>query len=322
MSLPTLDRVSNKNVFLKRFAYFDRIKKLRSNGLSHTATQMTAPDEGEDDSTFTITELGAVHESASTLARATYPAAIFARGAGVSFLEEAAVASGGAPYDPSKNELASSTITLSRVIQRQIFQGNLSTSSGAGSATELGAYNPNGIDGLRSVAGSQGTFSTNNAIQIDRGSLSLTAAVRKGAAQVDSNGGVPSAVIMSSTLKQVLDDENATNQRYNNDFVEIAPGVRTNKLTCSVGDLAVVSVPGTTIGSYLYPTLNSTVEDAYVLDEDGVILRWLFNEGFTVLQIPSGVDGKLSSRWIIFYIACLELATPPFMCKVRTPASQ
>ena len=52
-------------------------------------------------------------------------------------------------------------------------QGNATTSSGAGASTELGVYNANGFDGLRSITGSAGSYSANNALQADIGSLNM-----------------------------------------------------------------------------------------------------------------------------------------------------
>jgi len=53
------------------------------------------------------------------------------------------------------------------------------------------------------------------------------------------------------------------------------------------------------IGSYNRTSDNALVEDLYVLDESTITMRWLFAPSFTVLQIPSGVDGVLSERYIV-----------------------
>lgn len=92
-------------LFVRSFPAFDRIAKGPSNGLVHAATQMTAPDTNSLGSSV-ITELGSVGFTNTSYNRATFPIAVFATGRGVSFKEVAAVNQGGAPYDPTKTEMA------------------------------------------------------------------------------------------------------------------------------------------------------------------------------------------------------------------------
>ncbi len=307
-------------LFVKKFPYYERIKKLPSNGLVHTETQMTTPDEGTALTNIAVSEIGTVNYLSSQYNRATYPIAIMANGRGVSFLESAAVRAGGAPYDPAKNELSSATITLAKGIQTLIFQGNATNTSGQANQ-EAGLYYANFFDGFRGVIGSVGSFAGNGAVQLDQGAKNVTAQIRAAATATYNNGGSPSLAVMSSTAKQAVDDENAGNQRYNDDQVDIIPGVRANRLTWSEGTLDVLGVPGSTIGTYNRTSDGANVEDVYVLDEDALILRWLFAPDFTVLQIPSGVDSVLSERWIVFTMQGLQIAAPLFEAKVRRLAA-
>lgn len=302
-------------LFVKTFPFWDRIEHLPSNGLVHAATQITAPDANALGSSI-ITELGTVAYSASTLNRVTFPVAVFAVGRGVGLKELAAVRQGGAAYDPSRIELADGAIRLATDIQYTLFQGNATNSSGTGTQ-EAGLYNANAFDGLRGVLGSVGSFSSNNAIQQDISSLNITESIRTAATKAANNGGFPSAVVMSLNAKEALDIENSNNRRYNDDMVEIIPGVKCSKLVYSYGELVIIPVPGNTLGTYNRTSDSALVEDIYILDENTVKGRWLYSDSLTTLQIPSGVDGVLSERWILFSMTGLEQAAPLFNAKVR-----
>lgn len=307
-------------LFVKVFPAFERIKKGQANGLVHAFNQITSPDSASAQSTI-ISELGTVNYVSSTYVRGTAPIAVFATGRGVGIKELAAVGAGGAPYDPQKNEMSNGMIKLASDIQYTLLQGNASTSGGAGAATELGVYNANGFDGLRSILGAVGTYSGNNAIQTDIGSLNMLESLQSVSAKAANNGGNPSLVMMSMNAKQALDIEQQNNQRYDNDMIEIVPGVRCNRVAWANGELTILPIPGTTLGTYNRTSDSALVEDIYVLDETGINLRWLYSESFTVLQIPTGVDGALSNRFIIFGMYGLEVAAPLFSGKARRLAS-
>lgn len=307
-------------LFVKVFPAFERLAKGPSNGLVHAFNQITSPDSSALGSTI-ISELGSVSYVSSSFVRQTAPIAVFATGRGVSIKEIAAVSAGGAPYDPQKTEMSNGMIKLALDVQYTIMQGNASTSGGAGAATELGVYNTNAFDGFRSQLGNQGTYSGNNAVALDIGSLNMLETLQAGAAKMANNGGRPTLAFLPMNAKQALDTEQQNNQRYNNDMVEIIPGVRCNKVAWANGELTIVPVPGSSIGTYTRASDSATVEDIYILDESTVTLRWLYSESFTVLQIPSGVDGQLSSRFIIFGMYGLEIGAPLFSGKARRLAS-
>jgi len=307
-------------LFVKVFPAFERLAKGPANGLVHAFNQITTPDSAALGSTI-ITELGTVNYVASTYVRQTAPIAVFATGRGLSIKELAAVQQGGAPYDPQKTELTNGMIKLATDVQYTIMQGNASTSSGAGSTTELGAYNANAFDGFRSVLGSVGTYTTNSANQLDIGSLNILETLQSLATKGANNGGNPDLAFMSMNSKQALDSEQQGNQRYNDDKNEITPGVRVNQVAWVNGNLQVIPVPGSSIGTYTRTSDSATVEDMYVIDSSTVTVRWLYSEAFTVLQIPSGVDGALSNRFIVFGMFGLEVAAPLFGGKARRLAS-
>jgi hypothetical protein len=286
----------------------------------HAYNQITAPDNGALGSSL-VSELGTVSYTNSQFARQTTPISVFAQGRGVSFKEEAAVQAGGMNYQPMSIELNNAIVRLAQDIQYQMFQGNYSNSSGQSATTEGGAYNALGFDGLRGVTGSIGAFSSNNAVQVDVGSLNMTESLQFTAAKCSDNGGFPDLVVMGMNAKQALDTENQGNQRWNDDKTNIAPGVNVNSINWADGRLSILPVPGNTLGKYNRSSDNALVEDMYVLDSSKVTLRWLYSESMTVLQIPSGVDGQLSDRVIAFFMYGLEQAAPIFCGKARRLAA-
>lgn len=306
-------------LFVRAFPAFDRIAKGPSNGLVHAATQMTAPDTNALGSSV-ITELGAVSFTNTSYNRATFPIAVLATGRGVSFKEIAAVNAGGAPYDPTKTEMANGMIRMATDTQYYIMQGNASNASGT-SNNEGGNQNVNAFDGFRGVLGGFGTFSGNNAIQADISSLNMLESLQFVAGKAGNNGGAPSLAFMTINAKEALDTEQQTNVRYQGDLTEIIPGVKVNKVNWANGQLDLIPCPGNTFGTYNRASDNALVEDIYIIDEATITLRWLYSENFTVLELPPGYDNTLSSKYIIFGMYGLEQAAPLYNGKVRRLAS-
>jgi hypothetical protein len=308
-------------LYVQNFPAWQRIRHAQSNGLVHAYNQMTAPD-GQSLGSSIITELGGVSYQQTTFARQTSNIAVFATGRGVSFKEQAAVSAGGANYNPLATELANGMTVLARDVQYTMFAQSSSYASGL-TTNEGGNYNTNAFDGLRVILGSVSgsNYSGNSALQVDVGTMTITEGLQFGASKAANNGGHPDLVLLSMNAKQALDTENQQNRRYNDEKREIIPGVRTNALTAADGDLDILPVPGTTIGTYTRSSDSATVEDIYFLDSRTVTLRWLYADNFTVLEIPSGVDSQLSSRYIVFIMMGLEVAAPLFNGKVRRVAS-
>ena len=308
-------------LFVQKFPLFDMIRHAPSNGLVHAANQVTAIDGASIGGSVLSSELGTVNYQSSVYNRVTFPIGVFATGRGVSFKELAAVNQGGANYNPAQTELSNGMLRMATDVQYYMFQGNASTSGGAGANTELGAYQAAAFDGMRSVLGSQGTYSGNNAIQVDIGTTNILESCQFAAGKAANNGGSPDLVVMGMNAKQAFDSEQQGNQRYGSDTTEVIPGLKVNRLQWANGLLDILPVPGNTLGTYTRASDSATVEDIYVLDRNTLTLRWLYADNFTVLQIPSGVDSQLSSRWIIFGMFGLEIAAPLFCAKVRRLAS-
>lgn len=306
-------------LFVRTFPLFEVLSKQPSNGLVHAYNQATAPDTGGLGSSL-ISELGSVTYDHSTFVRQTTPISVFAQGRGVSFKEEAAVRQGGVDYKPLSVEMNNAMVRLSADIQQQIFQGNFTNSAGT-SSNEGGNYNTLGFDGFRGVIGSYGSFSSNNAIQVDIGTLNITESLKLVAAKTANNGGMPDLAVMGMLAKDALDTEAMPQQRWNDNLTEVAPGVNVSTVNWANGKIKILPVPGNTLGTYNRTSDSALVEDMYVLDSSKVILRWLYSENLTVLEIPSGVDGQLSSRMIAFLMYGMEQAAPLFTGKCRRLAS-
>ena len=316
-----LVRVSNKDVYVEAFPAWERITHGQSNGLVHAYNQMTAPD-GNSIGQSIITELGTVNYQQTTFSRQTANIAVFATGRGVSFKEQAAVAAGGAPYNPLATELRNGMTVLARDVQYTMFTGDSTYASGL-STNEGGAYNTNAFDGMRLILGSVSgsNYASNSAIQADIGTLNINESIKFVASKGANAGGFPDLVLMSMNSKEALDTEMGGSKRYNDNTVQIVAGVYVNQIQAAAGLLDILPVPGTTMGTYTSPTTSNTVEDIYVLDSKRLFIRWLYADNFTVLEIPSGVDSQLSSRYIVFGMFGLEIGAPLFMGKVRRNAS-
>ncbi len=261
-------------------------------------------------------ELGTVGYTTGNYNRATWPIAVLGNGRGVSIKEIAAVAQGGAPYNPRELEQENAMDKLAADAQWALMQGN-ATNAGGTAANEGGPYNALAFDGFRGVTGGYGAFSGNGAVKIDIGSLNILESIQNCAATIAQSGGKPSIAYMSINSKQYLDIEQQNNRYYVEDKSEIIPGVSANQITFANGSIVICPVPGDSIGTYNRTSDNVLVEDIYVLDERGIKIRWLYSESFTVLQIPSGVDGVLSDRVIVFGMFGLQQAMPIFSGKCR-----
>lgn len=309
-------------LYVQNFPGWDRMKKVEANGLSHAFNQITSPDGGATIGSSVIPDLGTVNFYASGFARKTAQVAEFAIGRGVGLKELGAVRAGGAPYDVTSTELANGMTQLARDAQFTLFTGN--ASNAGGTATNAGGtYNQYAFDGWRAQIGQYGTFSGNNAIAIDQGSLNLYQSIKTGGAQAANNGGHPTAAFMTYNAKKALDIELAPQQRFPGGAlqdVDIIPGVRSQAIPFVDGNLTIIPCPGTTFGAYTNAA-GVPVEDVYVIDEARNYVAWLFAEGWTVLQLPIGYSNDLSERFIVFGLYTLVFAAPLFNAKIRRSVS-
>ena len=294
------------SLFVKKFPFFERIRKEPANGLVHAYNQITS----YGDAVFQ-TETGTVTDDSSTYARQTSNVAVLATRRGITLKSQFAINQGGAGYDGLATELSSGVTAIAHKLQKQVFQGNASTSSGAGAATELGAYDANGFDGLRKVLGS--AAAAGNQI-VAKGSNSYTAAVNETVAGILNDGGNPSAILLSPTDYAAYVNEQLQYVRYPG-AGDVTPGVNFGSVATANGALPVLAVPGDSIGSYAISSVN--YRDVYVVDEDAWSMPYLGTDSITTLEIPVGVAGALTRLYIMFTMFGLASKATKFNGKIR-----
>jgi hypothetical protein len=297
------------SLFVKKFPLYERLRKEPANGLVHAYNQITS----YGDAVFQ-TETGTATDDSSTYARQTTNIAVLATRRGITLKSQFAINQGGAGYDGLATELGSGVTAIAHKLQKQVFQGNASTSSGAGAATELGAYDANGFDGLRKVLGS--AAAAGNQI-VEKGSNSYTASINEAIAGILNDGGNPSAVVLSPTDYAAFVNEQTQYVRFPG-AGDVQPGLNFGSVATANGNLPVLAVAGDSIGSY---TVSSVAKrDMYVIDEDAWSMPYLGTDSITTLEIPVGVAGALTRLYIMFTMFGLASKATKFNGKIRVNA--
>jgi hypothetical protein len=298
------------SLFVKRFPFFERIRKEPANGLVHAFNQQTA----YGDAVFQ-TETGTVTDDAATYARQTTNVAVLATRRGITLKSQFALTQGGSPFNGLSSELGSGVTAIAAKLQKTLFQGNATVTSGAGATTELGAYDANGFDGLRKLLGSaagQGEIVT-------KGTAAYLDTINNAVAAVLDNGGNPSAILCSPTDYAGLVNELTNLVRYNAPAQsDQAAGATFGQVVTAAGALPILAVAGDSIGSYTVtsPT-TANYRDMYVVDEDTWSMPYLGADSITTLEIPVGVNGALSRLYIMYVMFGLSNKAPQFNAKIR-----
>jgi len=107
------------SLFVKKFPFFDRIRKEPANGLVHAFNQQTA----YGDAVFQ-TETGTVTDDNSTYARQTTNVAVLATRRGITLKNQFALGQGGSPFNGLSQELGSGVTAIAHKLQKTLFQGN------------------------------------------------------------------------------------------------------------------------------------------------------------------------------------------------------
>jgi hypothetical protein len=304
-------------LFIKNFPAYQKFPKVPANGLVHAWNQIT--DYG--DAQF-MTELGTVTDDNATYVRQTTNIAQLATRRGVTFREQLAVPAGGMSWNPQQIEIEQGLVAMAHKMQKTIFQGQASNSGGTAS-NELGAYDPNGFTGLRSI------LNTNNAVNF---SPYLTSnpdnyASTLGAALIpiiNAGGPMPDVIYGRPEELQQLSNQQLQLQRVV-DRTEFVPGVQVPAIATAAGILPLVSVPGDSIGTYVTDSNSlpsatvdgKTVADIYALSSNTVVLPYLGSPGPSVIEIPPGVSGQLTRLFIIYLFNGLAVYSIPFNNKAR-----
>ena len=297
-------------LYVKMFPAFDRFTKEPANGLVHAYNQITA----YGDAKF-MAELGTVTDDTSTYTRQTTNVGILGTRRGVSLKSQFAVMAGGMAYNPEALELQGGLRAMSHSMQKTIFEGQSTDSSGTGS-NELGLYDANAFNGLRSI------LNTGRAKNVDPTNATpedMRAAIDRACEEIQNAGGEAQIIWVHPHEKVSFDLQQDKNVRYMNSFVDVAPGVVTNAVNTVFGPLPIASVAGDSISTYTATGTYSsnTVRDMYILDEGTISLPYLGSEGPTVLDIPLGISGQLTHQYIVFGMWGHAVKAIPFSNKVR-----
>ena len=298
------------SLFVKKFPFFERIRKEPANGLVHAFNQQTAYGTA-----VFQTESGTVTDDAATYVRQTTNVAVLATRRGITLKSQFALNQGGGPFNGLSTELASGVTAIAAKLQTSLFQGNATTTTGAGAATELGAYDANGFDGLRKQLGT----AAGTAQIVNKSSADYLATINNNVASILNAGGNPTAILASPTDYAGLVNEVTNLVRYNAPSQgQQVMGLTLGTVVTAAGELPILSVPGDSIGSYSISS--SSYRDMYVVDEDSWSMPYLGSDSITTLEIPVGVNGALSRLYIMYVMFGLANKAPQFNGKIRVTA--
>jgi hypothetical protein len=297
-------------LFVKQFPTWDRIAKEPANGLVHAYNQNTSYGDAQF-----MTELGTVTDDVSAFVRQTTNVSVIATRRGISLKSQFAVQAGGMGYNPEQVELTNGLRAIAHKMQKTIFQGQ-ATDSGGTAANELGLYDANGFNGLRSILNQAKAKNVDPTAGTPE---DMRAALDRAAVEIMDLGGQPSIIYARATDKTTFDLQQDQNVRYMATTVEVTPGILTNAVNTVFGPLPILAVPGDSIGTYTATSTYSgyTVADMYMLDESTISLPYLGSDAPTVLEIPTGINGQLTKLFIIFGMWGLACKAVPFSNKVR-----
>ncbi len=294
-------------LFVREFPAFDRLNKEPANGLVHAYNQST--DFGDAQ---WMSELGTVTDDQGTYVRETTNVGILATRRGVSLKSQFAALQSGAGFNPENLELQGGMRAIAHRMQKTIFQGNATVSSGTAS-TEDGLYDPNSFTGLRQLLNTaravdaDPTSGTPDDLR-DKIDSALLEAVNAG-----SNGGL--IMFMRPNEKLTFDLQQDNNVQIIDRLANYTVGVNVTGVNTLFGVIPISTVPGDSIGTY---TRSATLRaDIYLVDERTISLPFLGSPGPTVLDIPIGISGQLTHLYIIFGMWGLALKAPIFSNKVR-----
>lgn len=292
-------------LFIREFPAWDRFSKEPANGLVHTYNRHT----GYGDAQF-MPELGTVTDDAGSYERASTPISILATRRGVSLKYQYGTLAGGSGFNPEQLELQNGLRSIAARMQKTIFQGNATVSSGT-AASEDGAYDVNAFDGLRKILAS-------TALDVDPTASPTPENIRKvfndAAIEAIQDAGRPNVIYIDPVAMGQFDVQQDDLVRYI-ERDNISVGVTVQSVNTTAGRLPLFVVPGDSIGEYT--SGGNTVSDAYMLDERSITIPYLGSDGPTVLDIPMGVSGQLTRLFIIFGMWGLAVKATQYHRKVR-----
>jgi hypothetical protein len=294
-------------LYIREFPAWTRFQKEPANGLVHAWRQQTT----FGDAKF-MTELGTVTDDTSAYVPQTTPISVIATRRGVSLKQQFAVTAGGMSWNPEQLELQAGLRAMSYRMQKTIFEGNSTVSSGTAS-DENGAYDANAFDGLRKI------LNTGNAVNVDPFAGTpedMRQKINDACVNAMQDAGRVSIAYLNPETKALFDYQQDKNIRYMSTYVDVAPGILTNAVNTVFGPLPLFVVPGDAISEYNIAGPQD-VADIYLVDEQAISLPYLGSEGPTVLDIPMGISGQLTHLYIVFGMWGLAVKAVQFSNKVR-----
>jgi hypothetical protein len=305
------------SMFVQNFPAWQRINKTPANGVVHAWDQLTS--YGDTDSSY-ISELGTVVDKTGVYERQTTNIAVYGQRRGVSFKQQLAVPAGGMSWDSARLEIQNGITQMAHDVQKTIFQGQASNSGGTAS-NELGLYDANSFNGLRS--GLNNAYAVNFEPYLTSNPDNFVTGFNAAITAVTNNvGAVPSVAYLRYDELGRLSDQQLSIQRIV-DTTEYVPGVRVPAIMTSAGTMPLVAVPGDAIGHYTTTSSDGPfsggedVADIYLVNESELTVVYLGQPGPSVIEIPPGVSGQLTRLYIVWGMFGLALMSNLHSIKLR-----
>lgn len=299
-------------MFVSQFPLFDLLKKVPSNGLSHTWLQQTgytmtsAPN--------TIPETGTVADDANTYLRKTTNIAVFAIRRSISLKAQlAGAAAGGPSADLYGREVAGGLMTLARDAQLETLRYQTSVPASTTTTDPNGAYDPNGYNGLRYIL--QNETPPENSIIVDISSPPWTdqrvlKGVRAMVNAIWDKGGKVDLLVTSTLGSEAMFEDQFQLVRYvkSDDRMQITPGLSVRAIDTDQGPIPVLVVPGQALGTWTASGHSYT--DIFAIDTDRLVMPYLGSPSPSVIRVPAAVNGQLVEVAIPFCMYGLAAEAP------------
>lgn len=309
--------------YVRAFPFFDLMEKEPSNGISHTFLQETAPSLST--TPHTIAETGTVNPDSNAYSRKTTNIAVFGMQRGVSLKAQyAGLNAGGPSTDLMAREVKGGLTTIARDAQREMLSYTETYSSSSGATDPNGAYDVDGLNGMRYIMYNQIPPGNQQYCDIREPwtDQRVLTALRDIASAITDQGGEPDLVVATTTGSNALFEDQMELVRYmdNTKTLEITPGRRVRTVSTDAGDLPVLIVPGQNIamGNWVATgaSAGAVYIDLFVLQTNTWSIPYLGAPEPTVIRLPLAVDGTLRELAIPFAMYGLACKVPQFNGRV------
>lgn len=303
--------------FVKNFPLYDLIKKVPSNGVSHTFEQWTNFTTAT--APHTIAETGTVTDDTNTYLRKTTNIAVFAERRGVTLKAMfAGRAAGGPSADLAAKEIAGGLITIAHDAQWEMLQYQDSDPTSTTATAANGVYDVNGFNGLRYQA--QNMSPPENTAFVDVRSAwtdqRVLMSFRQVASAIWDKGGEVDLAICNTTAANALFRDQLALVRYikEAETMDLTPGLRVKAVETDQGLLPVLPVPGNQIGTWTDGY--ATYTDIYIVWTEKLELPYLGAPEPTIISVPIGTDGQLRELKIPYLMIGFANTTPIYLGRV------